>query len=86
MNVECCWGGGACSGLAVPGCLRERQPLTRARRGPGIVAVYASTFHPDTGEKIFLPFRFSAWAPVNLAVVVGMLIPNQGVRVHHPFN
>ncbi|KAI8906659.1 hypothetical protein PhCBS80983_g06292 [Powellomyces hirtus] len=35
-----------------------------------------STFHPDTGEKILLPFRMASFVPTNLAIVVGMLLPN----------
>jgi tricarboxylate carrier len=29
--------------------------------------------HPDTGEVIFAPFRFSAFVPTNIPLVVGML-------------
>ncbi|KAJ3044238.1 hypothetical protein HDV00_002916 [Rhizophlyctis rosea] len=39
-----------------------------------------STFHPDTGEKIFLPFRMSAFVPTNVLVVTGMLMPNPSIR------
>ncbi|KAJ3386546.1 Splicing factor 3B subunit 1 [Lobulomyces angularis] len=35
-----------------------------------------STFHPDTGEKVFLPFRMSSFMPTNLLVLAGMLAPN----------
>lgn len=35
-----------------------------------------ATFHPDTGEMILLPFRFSCFVPTNMAVIAGMLIPN----------
>jgi len=35
-----------------------------------------STFHSDTGEKIFLPFRMSSFVPTNLVIVAGMLLPN----------
>lgn len=29
--------------------------------------------HPQTNEKVFLPFRFSAFVPINIPIVVGML-------------
>ncbi|KAG5457181.1 MAG: hypothetical protein BJ554DRAFT_2871, partial [Olpidium bornovanus] len=42
--------------------------------------VVDATYHSDTGEKIFLPFRLSAFVPVNLILVAGMLTPNPSVR------
>ncbi|KAL7750020.1 Sideroflexin FSF1 [Sorochytrium milnesiophthora] len=38
--------------------------------------LYAATFHPDTGEKVFLPFRMSCFVPTNLFIIAGMLLPN----------
>jgi tricarboxylate carrier len=38
-----------------------------------------STLHPDTGEKVFLPFRMSSCVLSNLVVTAGMLTPNLGV-------
>jgi tricarboxylate carrier len=35
--------------------------------------------HPDTGEKIFLPFRVSAFVPVNVVICAGLLIPNASI-------
>eukprot|EP00835_Amoeboradix_gromovi_P001152 NODE_46_length_27655_cov_0.671796.p11 type:complete len:330 gc:universal NODE_46_length_27655_cov_0.671796:9782-8793(-) len=35
-----------------------------------------ATFHPDTNEKIFLPFRMSSYTLTNIPVVALMLIPN----------
>jgi hypothetical protein len=35
-----------------------------------------STFHPDTGEKIFLPFRMASFVPTNVPIIAAMLIPN----------
>ena len=35
-----------------------------------------STLHPDTNEKIFMPFRMSGYVPFNAPVVAGLLIPN----------
>ncbi|TPX31483.1 hypothetical protein SmJEL517_g05219 [Synchytrium microbalum] len=38
-----------------------------------------STFHPDTGEKVFLPFRMACFVPTNVAIIMGMLVPNPGM-------
>ncbi|KAI8620818.1 Tricarboxylate/iron carrier, partial [Chytriomyces sp. MP71] len=35
-----------------------------------------STVHPDTGEKVFLPFRMACFVPTNALIVAGMLAPN----------
>lgn len=35
--------------------------------------------HPDTGENIPALFRVSAFAPVNMAVAFGLLLPNPGM-------
>ncbi|XP_012935542.1 sideroflexin-5 [Aplysia californica] len=32
--------------------------------------------HPDTGEKILIPFRMSGYVPFGSPVVVGLLLPN----------
>lgn len=39
-------------------------------------AIVDSVLHPDTGEKILLPFRMSCFVPTNLVVTAGLLIPN----------
>jgi len=36
--------------------------------------------HPDSGEKIFPLFRFSSFAPVNVALCAGMLMPDPSIR------
>lgn len=36
--------------------------------------------HPDTGEKIFMPFRMSGFVPFGTPMVVGMLLPNPTMR------
>ncbi|EPY33738.1 sre-2/carboxylate carrier-like protein [Strigomonas culicis] len=36
-----------------------------------------STVHADSGENIFLPFRFSTFVPVNLVILAAMLSPSQ---------
>ncbi|CAN3375775.1 hypothetical protein DIURU_003795 [Diutina rugosa] len=40
--------------------------------------VLDSTLHPDTGEKVVLPFRMSSCVLSNLIVTAGMLTPNLG--------
>eukprot|EP01096_Ripella_sp_DP13-Kostka_P013284 TRINITY_DN5754_c0_g1_i1.p1 TRINITY_DN5754_c0_g1~~TRINITY_DN5754_c0_g1_i1.p1 ORF type:complete len:354 (-),score=142.19 TRINITY_DN5754_c0_g1_i1:133-1116(-) len=37
--------------------------------------------HPDTGEKIFLPFRLSFFTPMNMLIAWGLLIPNASIPV-----
>ncbi|XP_059169123.1 sideroflexin-5-like [Physella acuta] len=32
--------------------------------------------HPDTGEKVFMPFRMSGFVPFGSFIVVGLLLPN----------
>ncbi|XP_070541584.1 sideroflexin-5-like [Ptychodera flava] len=32
--------------------------------------------HPDTGEKIFMPFRMSGFVPFGAPIVTGLLLPN----------
>jgi sideroflexin-5 len=36
--------------------------------------------HPDTGQPIFLPLRMSAFVPVGVIFVLGMLRPNPSLR------
>ncbi|XP_067098855.1 sideroflexin-5a isoform X2 [Osmerus mordax] len=33
--------------------------------------------HPDTGDKILMPFRMSGYIPFGTPVVIGLLLPNQ---------
>ncbi|XP_062578380.1 sideroflexin-5-like [Saccostrea cucullata] len=35
--------------------------------------------HPDTGEKVFMPFRMSGFVPFGSPMVVGLLLPNQTI-------
>ena len=35
--------------------------------------------HPDTGEKIFMPFRMSGFVPFGTVTLVGMLLPGASV-------
>jgi hypothetical protein len=36
--------------------------------------------HPDTGEKIFPPFRMSGYVPFGSITVIGLLLPNQTIK------
>ena len=38
-----------------------------------------STFHPQTGEKVFLPFRMASFVPTNVPIIALMLVPNPSV-------
>uniref|UniRef100_A0A4W3IQB8 Sideroflexin 5b n=1 Tax=Callorhinchus milii TaxID=7868 RepID=A0A4W3IQB8_CALMI len=33
--------------------------------------------HPDTNQKIFMPFRMSGFVPFGTPIVIGLLLPNQ---------
>ncbi|KAJ3121807.1 hypothetical protein HK098_003348 [Nowakowskiella sp. JEL0407] len=48
----------------------DEEKLWKAKR------LLDSTIHPDTGEKIFLPFRMAGFVPTNVLIVAGMLMPN----------
>ncbi|XP_043400880.1 sideroflexin-5 isoform X2 [Chelonia mydas] len=43
---------------------------------PGVTNKEA-IIHPDTNEKIFMPFRMSGYIPFGTPIVVGLLLPNQ---------
>ncbi|XP_056281621.1 sideroflexin-5a isoform X4 [Pseudoliparis swirei] len=62
--------------------------LDRFKRGtlpPGVTdaqlwqakKIKQAIIHPDTGEKILMPFRMSGFNPFGTPVVVGLLLPNQ---------
>ncbi|XP_068436216.1 sideroflexin-5a isoform X2 [Clinocottus analis] len=62
--------------------------LDRFKRGtlpPGVTdaqlwqaqKIKQAIIHPDTGEKILMPFRMSGFIPFGTPVVVGLLLPNQ---------
>jgi len=36
--------------------------------------------HPDTGEKIFMPFRMSGFVPFGSPIVTGLLLPNPTIK------
>ncbi|KYQ94203.1 sideroflexin [Tieghemostelium lacteum] len=35
--------------------------------------------HPDTGKSIFLPFRMSAFLPINVVICAGLILPNASI-------
>ncbi|XP_066278337.1 sideroflexin-5-like isoform X2 [Branchiostoma lanceolatum] len=39
--------------------------------------IKTAILHPDTGEKILMPFRMSGFVPFGTPIVVGLLLPNQ---------
>lgn len=43
------------------------------------VSLFQAIIHPDTGEKILMPFRMSGYVPFGTPMVVGMLLPNQTI-------
>uniref|UniRef100_A0A671W3A6 Sideroflexin 5a n=1 Tax=Sparus aurata TaxID=8175 RepID=A0A671W3A6_SPAAU len=53
--------------------------LRRFKQGtlPAGVTDAQAIIHPDTGEKILMPFRMSGFIPFGTPVVVGLLLPNQ---------
>ncbi|KAL2912473.1 Sideroflexin FSF1 [Polyrhizophydium stewartii] len=60
------------SGAATPAGTTE-EDLWRAKR------LVDSTFHPDTGDKVLLPFRMASFVPTNVPIIAAMLAPNPGV-------
>eukprot|EP01117_Protostelium_nocturnum_P004802 TRINITY_DN1742_c0_g1_i1.p1 TRINITY_DN1742_c0_g1~~TRINITY_DN1742_c0_g1_i1.p1 ORF type:complete len:347 (-),score=117.98 TRINITY_DN1742_c0_g1_i1:30-1070(-) len=49
---------------------QEAEKLWNAKK------IVSATLHPDTGEKIPLPFRLSSFVPINVIIASGMLVPN----------
>ncbi|KAE8285672.1 Sideroflexin-5 [Larimichthys crocea] len=45
----------------------------------GAQKIKQAIIHPDTGEKIFMPFRMSGYVPFGTPIVIGLLLPNQTV-------
>ncbi|KAM7168521.1 sideroflexin-5 isoform 3-T3 [Macrochelys suwanniensis] len=43
----------------------------------GAQKIKQAIIHPDTNEKIFMPFRMSGYIPFGTPIVVGLLLPNQ---------
>ncbi|CAD2216300.1 Tricarboxylate carrier, putative [Angomonas deanei] len=55
---------------------KELNNITVAQYKDAVKRV-RSTLHPDSGEPIFLPFRFSFFLPANLIILTCMLHPSQ---------
>ncbi|KAJ3310873.1 hypothetical protein HDV04_004566 [Boothiomyces sp. JEL0838] len=53
-----------------PLTVEEQERLWKAK------TLVDSTFHPDTGEKVFLPFRMASFVPTNVPIIAAMLVPN----------
>lgn len=66
-------------------CIKLLDDFKRGSLPPGITdsqlwmaqKVKQAIIHPDTGEKIFMPFRMSGYVPFGTPIVVGLLLPNQ---------
>ncbi|XP_041697386.1 sideroflexin-5 isoform X2 [Coregonus clupeaformis] len=68
-------------------CINLLDDFKRGTLPPGVSdlqlweaqKVKQAIIHPDTGEKIFMPFRMSGYVPFGTPIVVGLLLPNQTV-------
>nr|AAH98893.1 Zgc:114137 [Danio rerio] len=66
-------------------CMRLLDDFKRGNLPAGVTdqqlweaqKVKQAIIHPDTGEKIFMPFRMSGYVPFGTPIVVGLLLPNQ---------
>ncbi|RMX47467.1 hypothetical protein pdam_00002114 [Pocillopora damicornis] len=47
---------------------------------PRTLFVSEAIIHPDTGQKVFMPFRMSGYVPFGTVTVVGMLLPAPSLR------
>lgn len=66
-------------------CIKLLDEFKQGKLSPGVTdyqlweaqKVKQAIIHPDTGEKIFMPFRMSGYVPFGTPIVVGLLLPNQ---------
>ncbi|XP_056616707.1 sideroflexin-5a isoform X2 [Triplophysa dalaica] len=66
-------------------CIKLLDQFKKGTLPPGVTnaqlwdaqKVKQAIIHPDTGEKIPMPFRMSGFVPFGTPVVVGLLLPNQ---------
>ncbi|XP_030575088.1 sideroflexin-5a isoform X2 [Archocentrus centrarchus] len=66
-------------------CVELLECFKRGNLPPGVTdaqlwqaqKIKQAVIHPDTGEKILMPFRMSGFVPFGTPVVVGLLLPNQ---------
>ncbi|XP_037531627.1 sideroflexin-5b isoform X2 [Nematolebias whitei] len=59
-------------------CIKLLDDHKHGTLPPGVSDEQA-IIHPDTGEKIFMPFRMSGYVPFGTPIVIGLLLPNQTV-------
>uniref|UniRef100_A0A7N6BIG5 Sidoreflexin n=1 Tax=Anabas testudineus TaxID=64144 RepID=A0A7N6BIG5_ANATE len=68
-------------------CIELLDDYKHGRLPPGVSdlqlweaqRIKQAIIHPDTGEKIFMPFRMSGYVPFGTPIVIGLLLPNQTV-------
>uniref|UniRef100_A0A3Q2Q7L9 Sideroflexin 5b n=1 Tax=Fundulus heteroclitus TaxID=8078 RepID=A0A3Q2Q7L9_FUNHE len=68
-------------------CIKILDDYKHGTLPPGVSAdqlweaqkIKQAIIHPDTGEKIFMPFRMSGYVPFGTPIVIGLLLPNQTV-------
>ncbi|CAG5866848.1 unnamed protein product [Menidia menidia] len=66
-------------------CVEMLDSFKRGTLPPGVTdaqlwqaqKIKQAIIHPDTGEKILMPFRMSGFIPFGTPVVIGLLLPNQ---------
>ncbi|TRY58594.1 hypothetical protein DNTS_015175, partial [Danionella cerebrum] len=66
-------------------CMKLLDQFKTGTLPPGVTStqlweaqkIKQAIIHPDTGEKIPMPFRMSGFVPFGTPVVVGLLLPNQ---------
>ncbi|PWA29695.1 hypothetical protein CCH79_00007819 [Gambusia affinis] len=66
-------------------CIKLLDSFKQGALPPGVTdaelweaqKIKQAIIHPDTGEKILMPFRMSGFVPFGTPVVVGLLLPNQ---------
>uniref|UniRef100_A0A3B3XD95 Sidoreflexin n=1 Tax=Poecilia mexicana TaxID=48701 RepID=A0A3B3XD95_9TELE len=66
-------------------CIKLLDSFRQGTLPPGVTdavlweaqKIKQAIIHPDTGEKILMPFRMSGFVPFGTPVVIGLLLPNQ---------
>lgn len=56
---------------------REKEEIDDLWRAKYLLS---STYHPDTNEPVLLPFRMSAYVPMNMFIMLGLLSPNPSTK------
>lgn len=44
------------------------------------IPILQAIIHPDTGEKVMMPFRMSGFVPFGAPLVFGLLLPDPNLR------